>query len=192
MIPEDVMRVIDDNAENVREIASSLAMNADDLLTVLDSGEGLEVEREITRQLSASYERMWAESDEFLVLYSMLKGRKVKPVTHAPSLFPRMAEGYDDWSGIYLVERSGMCGFLEVHEWEGADSSDFEGDIRPDGYWYHQWRVGDLGDGGVLGYNYGESLHDLAGLYDLHLLAFVAPEESDLYEFLLGWIEVVA
>lgn len=76
MIPDDVMQVIDDNAENLRDIASSLGLNADDLLMVLDTCGGDSVEREIAKQLTASYVRMMTASDEWLVLYKMLMAHR--------------------------------------------------------------------------------------------------------------------
>lgn len=97
------------------------------------------------------------------------------------------------WSpGIYLIVKDDRTGLMEVHEWEGCEASDFEGDDPPDGYWYHSWRIEDDGDGGTLGYKSGQSIDELGLWWGFHVGAHLTDEGTVLYDAMLAWIEEVA
>lgn len=69
-----------------------------------------------------------------------------------------------EFEGVYVISKDGLYGLMELHEW--SESFDEE-ELReldgpePDGAWYCDYRIGELIDGCVLGYRYGDTLDDL-------------------------------
>ena len=66
-----------------------------------------------------------------------------------------------EYEGIYLIARDGEYGLMELHEWsDWFEDGEIEGP-EPDGAWYCDYRIGELIDGCVLGYRYGDTLDEL-------------------------------
>lgn len=94
-----------------------------------------------------------------------------------------------DWEGVYKVERGGVIGFIEVHEWmDWFDDDELNGD-EPDGAWYCDYRIGDRIDGGVWGYEYGDTFDDLSEFLNLTFIERVARPGDEEYDDWLDWIQ---